>query len=53
MEQRSETWNSENSLIRHLERYPEDFLDIRRLQRKYGMPMESVALVLADLVPRD
>jgi hypothetical protein len=35
-----------DALIEHLARFPEDLRDIRRLQRRYGMTAEEVALAL-------
>jgi len=41
----------EDELIRHLQRYPADILDIRRLQRSYRVSSEALALILDRLAP--
>ena len=41
----------EEDLIRHLQRYPADILDIRRLQRSYRVSSEALALILDRMDP--
>jgi len=41
----------EGDLIRHLQRYPADILDIRRLQRSYEVSFEVIALILDRMDP--
>jgi len=49
-EQRDEKASAD--LLQHLIRYPEDLLDIRRLQRSFGVPSQRVAQVLWKVSPR-
>tara|TARA_B110000211_G_C13545962_1_gene321467 strand:- start:317 stop:478 length:162 start_codon:yes stop_codon:yes gene_type:complete len=52
VEERFKTTYASEELLQHLERYPEDILDIRRLQKNFKVDPEAVAHILETMTSR-